>query len=729
MAKLEWSFDLPAGLEEVWRVVSDTDAFNRRAGLGFRFHRVDGELRGESRLAGIRSTWRELPFDLEAPRRFRSRRIYDGGPVREALTECVLREHARGTRMDYAVELVPRSSLLSMVVQAVATTAVHPPLDRALHRIVDVLAGRIPSFDPPPELSAAARARLARSLSGVRAPMAALLEERVLHAPLAAQHQLRPKQIAAQERLSWEDVTLGCLEAADADVLELMWQLVCPRCRGVTDDLPFASLAERGVHCETCGITYDGSLADHVEVVFRVHPSIRPEPPVVDCALSPGRSPHVLAQLQLASRSEIRLEARLGYGSYRLEADSGVTLVEVVEGAPHEAVLVVGSQGIRPGQVTLGPGPAVFTIRSRQARPARVALMERWRPPFVLTAATLLASDAVRPRLRTAELDPELRTTVDAAFAVVVLGLPMAIDSLLTGLPSGVSHHRPRGDTFIARAPTLELALRAAEEAVRHARPTSVGVAFGPVVRLDDGAREAIGGPAVDLAMDVALHLGRPRVAVHESVSTLPEWRPWLEQNAAVARMTRLTDSPELLVFSAMLDFRTSRPTPSRPPESAPAAPGLPTRVGPYVVLRELGRGGMGLVLEALDEATAERLAVKVLLPGFEAHDPYVQRFFNEAWYASRIRHPNIVAVRDFGLEDEQPWIAMECLIGRSLHDALRRDGPMLVQRASRVLSAVCDALGALHATGLVHRDLKPANVFLVPDDLQVPGGVKLLDF
>jgi serine/threonine-protein kinase len=152
--------------------------------------------------------------------------------------------------------------------------------------------------------------------------------------------------------------------------------------------------------------------------------------------------------------------------------------------------------------------------------------------------------------------------------------------------------------------------------------------------------------------------------------------------------------------------------------------------IGNYRIVRELGRGGMGMVYGAEHTQLGRPAALKMLLPQMSADTGIVQRFFNEARAASAIDHPGIVEVFDFGTHtDGRAYIVMELLKGESLEARLSR-APMTSGEASNIVAQVAGALAAAHARGIVHRDLKPDNIFLVPNEL-VAGGtqVKVLDF
>ncbi len=136
---------------------------------------------------------------------------------------------------------------------------------------------------------------------------------------------------------------------------------------------------------------------------------------------------------------------------------------------------------------------------------------------------------------------------------------------------------------------------------------------------------------------------------------------------------------------------------------------------GRYRILSVLGEGGMGTVYEARHTALARSFAMKVLRRDV-ARDPELSnRFTLEAKATAAVKHPNIVAINDFGrLEDDTPYFVMELLTGETLADLIKRCGPLPPARAARMVLQIAAGLRAAHEAGVVHRDLKPENVFLV---------------
>jgi eukaryotic-like serine/threonine-protein kinase len=144
---------------------------------------------------------------------------------------------------------------------------------------------------------------------------------------------------------------------------------------------------------------------------------------------------------------------------------------------------------------------------------------------------------------------------------------------------------------------------------------------------------------------------------------------------------------------------------------------------GAYVVLRLLGRGGMGEVYEARDGRLGRTVALKFLPSRFADDSDALERFEREARAASSLNHPNICTIHDVGRLGDRPFFVMELLEGRSLKDRIEA-GAMDVDEVLALGGQIADALAAAHAKGIVHRDIKPANIFVT-----ARGEAKVLDF
>jgi serine/threonine protein kinase len=142
-----------------------------------------------------------------------------------------------------------------------------------------------------------------------------------------------------------------------------------------------------------------------------------------------------------------------------------------------------------------------------------------------------------------------------------------------------------------------------------------------------------------------------------------------------------------------------------------------------FEILTRLGAGGMGEVYRARDTRLKREVALKILPNGISHESELGARLGQEARAASRLNHPNIVCVYDFGWENSRPFIVSELVDGESVRAIVAR-GPMPAAKLIAVGIQIAKGLAAAHSAGIVHRDLKPENIMVAKD-----GTVKILDF
>jgi eukaryotic-like serine/threonine-protein kinase len=159
-------------------------------------------------------------------------------------------------------------------------------------------------------------------------------------------------------------------------------------------------------------------------------------------------------------------------------------------------------------------------------------------------------------------------------------------------------------------------------------------------------------------------------------------------------------------------------------PPRAPAQSLVGGRIGPYLVTKRLGEGGVGEVFKAVDVTLKREVAIKVLRDELAADPHFVERFRREAQLHAKLSHANVAAVHAFLHEGDKQFIVMEFLAGVSLDEFIRSGGPVPVERALHMFRQVLDGIEHAHRCGVIHRDIKPANIMLADG-----GQVKVMDF
>lgn len=196
-----------------------------------------------------------------------------------------------------------------------------------------------------------------------------------------------------------------------------------------------------------------------------------------------------------------------------------------------------------------------------------------------------------------------------------------------------------------------------------------------------------------------------------------------------VPHFKRIGQPPgETVRMAGVLTDDTAPYVSSPPPASSAPAPGgeAAEQIGRYIIRGELGRGGMGAVLDAFDPLLNRPIAIKVLQAEWIAEKGMAEQMVREAQAAAAVQHDNIVPIYSVEMQNGQPCIVMPLLQGCSLHQRLlRNEGPLPLDEFLQIAGDTCRGLAAAHAAGLIHCDIKPGNLWL-----EAPNGrVKILDF
>jgi WD40 repeat protein/tRNA A-37 threonylcarbamoyl transferase component Bud32 len=236
-------------------------------------------------------------------------------------------------------------------------------------------------------------------------------------------------------------------------------------------------------------------------------------------------------------------------------------------------------------------------------------------------------------------------------------------------------------------------------------------------------AEEFLDGVTADGPGDeLGLELVYTEFATRQALGQHPCPSEWYRRFPAwEARLRRLFQIHDLLCDGQEGGARRAPGLAAEDGESGAPVEGLVPR--PYILLEEVGRGGMGVVYKARQRQLGRVVALKMILAGAYAGAKERERFRAEAAAAAELQHPGIVQVFEVGEEDGIPYLVLEFVDGGSL--AQRLDGtPWRPREAAALVEALAAAIHEAHLKGVVHRDLKPANVLLTPE-----GVAKITDF
>lgn len=381
----EQSVSLTSSAAELWPLISDTDRSNRLiVGEPVAYRPNDAEpgalarFVGRSRSAGFTLEYDEEPFEWIEGRSLGVSRWMRGGPIAGYRFRLSLDPLAEGgTRLTARIELFPRHRVLWPLLAWKARSIPGAYVELG-ERLDAHLRRQAPSpFDVPPASVDPARlspALRAMEAAHVEPAIVTRLGELLRTAPDVELVRVRPFELAARYGLDRREVLRACLHGVGAGALELRWGVICPSCRTASKEVETLSELTLEAHCQLCDLAYGVELDRLVEATFRPHPSVRVVSDELFCIGGPWRTPHVFAQVNLEDGAEQRLAAPSTAGRYRLFARGGrVASLELVEGAPPEAEVVVGAEGLSSAAWTLAPGASLL-LRNESGEALHVKL-------------------------------------------------------------------------------------------------------------------------------------------------------------------------------------------------------------------------------------------------------------------------------------------------------------------------------------------------------------------
>jgi len=402
-----WSWTLPADAEALWPLVSDTNRFNRDAGLPpVEDARAPGEELTSGRrhlrmrVKGVTLEWEELPFEWFRPWRFGIVRRYFKGPLVELRVLAHLEPGGvEATRLMYDVAARPRGLLGLLTTPFQIGVLNRRTFARTFRRYAAAARdGAAPHGAPP----APARTQRAQDVGarleavGIHPALSSALAAHVDEGDDATLARIRPYDLAARWRADRREVLVACLRATRAGVLDLSWDILCPSCLGVTGSAETLRNLRLGTdHCDTCRVDFSTDFDHAVELTFRPNPALRRVVPSPYCVGGPQLTPHVAVQQLVAPAESRSVTPRLGPGRYRLRtlgAGAGPSFVVELGGAS-TACIALGPGGWSGVPLTLAPD-ASLALRNDRSDEALICVdREAWGDSAVTAAEVTALSE------------------------------------------------------------------------------------------------------------------------------------------------------------------------------------------------------------------------------------------------------------------------------------------------------------------------------------------------
>jgi len=329
-----WEYDLQSTPQALWPFVSDTNRFNRDTGLPpMQLLGIENKVkRVRFKTPIINIEWYEEPFEWTYPHRFGVLRRYRNGPLLEMRVDCRLeRLETSGTRLIYEVWATSRNLLGDLAIPVGIGMVSAKRFYDAFH-LYDRIASRggsVLNISTGRNLSSSAHNKfkvLSERLrgQGVDQDILERLYEFFHRADDLSIQRMRPYALADTWGLPRRAVLEAFLRATRTGLLDMYWDILCPECRGVTEDRSHLSELNSKAHCNTCQIDFSANFDHNVEVIFRTNPSIRSVDAMLEfCVGSPQRQPHLALSLIVPPREELPVSTILESGRYTVRA-SGI---------------------------------------------------------------------------------------------------------------------------------------------------------------------------------------------------------------------------------------------------------------------------------------------------------------------------------------------------------------------------------------------------------------------
>jgi len=326
----KWEWSLGASPEALWVFASDTNRFNRDTGLppmqllGIQ----NGVKRVKFKIPLLNVVWDEEPFEWTYPYRFGILRRYHTGPIKEMRVDCRLERRENGTHLSYEVWAVSRNLLGDLAIPLVIGLYSAKRFGDAFKKYDEFASSPNLGLGTQPGQHLSLNARIRFETFCERMPNADTETMDHLFAYLQnaddlSIQRLRPYALADGWGLSRRTVLETFLHATREGLLDMYWDMLCPACRGVTEDHKRLGALSGHSHCDTCQIDFDVHFDHNVEVIFRPNQIIRKVDAQVEfCVGSPQRQPHIIFSLVVPPHEQLPFHTVLQDGRYRLSASS-----------------------------------------------------------------------------------------------------------------------------------------------------------------------------------------------------------------------------------------------------------------------------------------------------------------------------------------------------------------------------------------------------------------------
>ena len=353
--------------------------------------------------------WEERPYEWARNKNFSQRRLFRKGPFKTFGPSLTLEAEGQGCKATYTLEGEPANLFGTLLFRLGFLDRAGRVIERLARDAVAFIGGtREQPFDTTPHLAEGAVERVDGMVAAIEAtPFGQGLARRLADHLLTAQEveiaRIRPLALAGQWKVSSRHVIELCLGAVKAGMLELRWDLLCPRCRGAKESVSTLAALPNGAHCHSCNIDYEKEFDHNVEITFRPSPQVRLLVQGEFCLSGPMTTPHVVLQQIMEPGQKRSVSAVLAHGDYRLRMLGPSGASDIFFGTAGFPTIIAEPQRVVCGTPAT---PGLVNIENRAGREATIVVESRDWVMDALTAHRITAMQAFRDQFSAEVLRP-----------------------------------------------------------------------------------------------------------------------------------------------------------------------------------------------------------------------------------------------------------------------------------------------------------------------------------
>lgn len=421
-----WKIPVDAPPGKLWRYIADTNRINQYAGLPeFTFRYIpeaDGGSRqvGETRYMGWRLHWDEHPFEWIEGRYYEIVREYHNGPIRKFHTNVTIHPNNGGSIVEQTINCEPRWAFAIPAIYWEIGFSSRKRFRSAYRKIEKFLQGdsetafvSVPRAAIAPGRLEIIRQRLANA--GGRQYLPRLIDA-IETMPDEELDAMRPFVFADRWKADRREALKLFLHAAQAGLLDLSWDVICPGCRGAKERHESLKEMRTEAHCPACNIRYSADFAESVEVTFRPNPAIRRVEVVRYCSGGPMNAPHIVAQQQIAARRSKTLEMRLRPWKYQvrsLKLQKQTFVQTLTDAKESRATIKIHRPTLEPETLELAPDVSL-TLENNDDNDITVMIERVAGNENATTASMVIAMHEFRTLFSEEVLSPDTPISVGA---------------------------------------------------------------------------------------------------------------------------------------------------------------------------------------------------------------------------------------------------------------------------------------------------------------------------